>query len=98
MPKPTCESWLLEGQLKAGVHYIEVAPDFSGLADKIDYYNAHSDQVKTIVKSANEYIAPYKNKDLERLISYLVVARYMSLSGQLKTQPMALAPAASPPF
>lgn len=98
MPKPTCESWLLEGQLKGGVHYIEVAPDFSDLTDKINYYNAHPDQVKTIVKNANEYITPYKNKDLEKLISYLVVARYLSLSGQLKAQPVTLAPAASPTF
>ncbi|PSW19397.1 lipopolysaccharide A protein [Photobacterium sanctipauli] len=83
MPKPKYETWFMEGTLKAGVHYIEVADDYSDLEEKLSYYIAHTQKAQKIITNANEYVAQFKNKEREDLISFLVLKKYFELSDQV---------------
>lgn len=83
MPRPTCETWYMEGRLEAGVHYVEVRDDFADLEDKVAYYTAHPDEAEEIIRHAHEWVAQFRNPHRERLIGLSVLDRYFKLSGQL---------------
>ena len=38
MPRPTCETWFMEGTLIPDYHYIEIKPDFSDLEERLNQY------------------------------------------------------------
>lgn len=76
MPRPTCETWFMEGMLVPGFHYIEVRPDFSDLIERLDYYSAHPDEAEAIVRHAHEWVEQFFDERRERLISLLVLRRY----------------------
>jgi hypothetical protein len=77
------ETWFMEGQLQPGVHYIQVADDFSDLQAKLDHYLAHPDEALRIVAAANAWVEQFKDPDRERLLAHHVARRYFELSGQL---------------
>lgn len=83
MPRPTCETWFMEGRLVPNKHYIEVAADYSDFEDRLQYYLGHPDEAKAIARNANEYCAQFRNAERETLISYLVLQRYFTQTGQL---------------
>lgn len=76
MPRPTCESWFMEGRLIPNYHYIEIKPDFSDIAERIAYYNNHEDEAKAIVEHAHEWVRQFLDKKREEVISYLVMRKY----------------------
>lgn len=76
MPKPTCETWFMEGRLIANYHYIEIKSDYSDLEERLRYYIEHPDAAQEIVNHANEYVEQFKNKRQEKLISLLVLKKY----------------------
>lgn len=82
MPRPTCETWFMEGTLKPDYHYIEIRPDFSDLEDKLRYYIEHPEEAEAIARHANEYVEQFKDKERERLISLLVMDKYFRMTGQ----------------
>jgi len=82
MPKPRYESWFMEGRLQAGVHYVELAPDFSDLDEKIDYYSRENAAALEIIRNANAWVDRFRDPRRERLISLHVADRYLRLSGQ----------------
>ena len=82
MPKPTCETWFMEGRLEGGVHYVEIRPDFSDLEEKMDYYSAHLDELETIVRNANRYVDQFRDGRRERYIGLLVMKKYFEMTGQ----------------
>ena len=79
MPRPTCETWFMEGRLKPNVHYIEIRDDYADLIEKMDYYTAHPDEAKAIARNANQYVGQFRDKRRERYIALLVMQRYFSL-------------------
>lgn len=79
MPKPTCETWFMEGTLKPNYHYMEVKPDLSDLEEKMDYYTAHPDEAQAIIDHAHEYVAQFQDKKREDIISLLVLDKYFKL-------------------
>lgn len=83
MPKPRCETWFMEGILKPGVHYVELASDYSDLEAKIEYYSTHILEAEEIIENAHKHVARFQNKNLEDLISIKVLEGYFTLSGQL---------------
>lgn len=83
MPRPTCETWFMEGTLIPNYHYIEIKPDFSDLEERLQYYMAHTDEAQAIIEHAHEYIEQFKNKKREQLISLLVLEKYFKMTGQL---------------
>lgn len=82
MPRPTYETWFMEGKLIPNYHYIEIKPDYSDLIERIEYYNSHIDEAKEIIRHANEYAAQFRNKKRERLIQLMVMAKYFKSTGQ----------------
>ncbi|MBE2898457.1 lipopolysaccharide A protein [Pasteurellaceae bacterium 20609_3] len=84
MVKPVYETWLMEGRLEAGKHYVELKSDYSDLDDKIAYYNAHPEQAKAIIANANAWMAQFFNARDEQLVSYLVLAKYFQLQQAAK--------------
>lgn len=81
--RPRFETWFMEGTLKPGVHYVELKDDFSDLEEKIDYYRSHPEQAKAIIENAKRYCTKFSKPAHERLISLLVIDRYLRLSGQI---------------
>jgi len=83
MPKPKYETWFMEGTLIPDYHYVLINDDYSNLEEKLNYYINNSDKAEQIIKNANEYVAQFKNKPLEDLISLLVLNKYFIKTNQL---------------
>ncbi len=83
MPKPTCETWFMEGKLIPNYHYIEIRDDYSDLLERITYYETHPEEAKNIIQHAHEWCSQFFNKDREDMISVLVLQKYFKASGQL---------------
>lgn len=83
MPKPRYESWLMEGRLRAGVHYVELADDFSDLDEKLDHYLSNPGEAEEIIRNANLWMAPFRDTRREHRIGVQVMAKYLRLSGQI---------------
>lgn len=82
MPRPTCETWYMEGELIPNYHYIEIASDYHDLIDRIMYYEAHPEEAKAIIQHAHDWVKQFRNKKRERLISLMVLDKYFNLTGQ----------------
>lgn len=80
MPKPTCETWFMEGKLIPNYHYIEIKPDYSDFIERIQYYIDHPNEAQSIIAHAHEYVNQFKNPKRERLISLLVLNKYFELT------------------
>jgi len=76
MPKPTCESWFMEGTLIPNYHYIEIKRDFTDLIDKLNYYIFNISEAEQIVKNANEHVKLFLDKEREKMISLIVLKKY----------------------
>jgi hypothetical protein len=76
MPKPTYETWFMEGALIGDYHYIEVKKDYSDLEEKLNYYIEHTNEALCIIENAHRYVAGFQDKRQEKLISLLVLQKY----------------------
>lgn len=82
MPRPTYETWFMEGTLIPNYHYIEIKSDYSDLPERLQYYIDHPDEAEAIIRHAHEYIDQFRDKKRERLISLLVLQKYFRCTGQ----------------
>ena len=82
MPRPEFETWFQEGLLEPGVHYVEVAPDFSDLREKLDWYRARPRECERILAAAHAWVARFRDPVREKLVSLLVLDRYFRATGQ----------------
>lgn len=80
MPRPTYETWFMEGTLIPNYHYVEIKPDFSDLEERLTYYINHPDEAQQIINHAHEYVQQFQNPKRERLISLLVLDKYFKQS------------------
>ena len=76
MAKPKFETWFLESRLLPGVHYAEMAEDFSNLQQIFDYYESHPDEAKQIIRQAQAYTRQFLDAASERLLSQHVCQAY----------------------
>ncbi|MDE5790939.1 MAG: lipopolysaccharide biosynthesis protein [Muribaculaceae bacterium] len=83
MPRPTVESWLMHSRLIPGVHYIEIKPDFSDVDKQIEYYASHPEEAKKISEASKNWIRQFEDEKREKIISALIVDKYLKLSGQM---------------
>lgn len=90
MTKPKYETWFMEGMLKPGYHYVELADDYSDLEEKITYYRLHSDEAERIIHNANNYVKTFLNHQQEHLIGLLVMQKYFEKTGQCEPLELAL--------
>lgn len=82
MPKPTYETWFMEGTLIPNYHYVCIKDDYSDLEERLTYYINHPDEAQAIIDHAHEYVAQFRNKRRENLISLLVLKKYFEKTGQ----------------
>ena len=82
MPKPKYETWFMEGTLKPGVHYVELANDLSNFDECLNYYSKNILEADAIIKNANQFVVQFQNEDFEDLLCLKVLERYAALSGQ----------------
>ncbi len=82
MPRPTRETWFMEGRLIAGHHYVQVKDDFSDLEEKLRECMADPGRCRAMIANANEHVRQFLDKDMESLISLYVLDKYFALSGQ----------------
>lgn len=82
MPRPTYETWFMEGKLIPDYHYIAIAPDYSDLIERITYYENHPEEVKQIISHAHDYVAQFRNPQREYLLSLMVMDKYFRMTGQ----------------
>lgn len=80
MPKPRYETWIMEGCLVPGLHYIEVADDFSDLEDKFEFYRARPALCEEISANANRYIRRFFDLDRQYALAGKVVEKYRSFA------------------
>ena len=83
MPRPTCETWFMEGTLIPNHHYIEVAADLSDLPERLEYYIRHPEECKAIIANAHAYVNQFRDNQREDLISLMVLDKYFRNTGQL---------------
>ena len=79
MPKPTVEGWLMHSRLIPDIHYIEIEPDFSDVGEKIEYYVNHPAEAEKIAMESKKWAQQFHDSKRERLISLLVVEKYLNL-------------------
>lgn len=82
MPRPTVESWFMEGLLRPDCHYLEIKPDYSDLLEKVDWLLTNPDIAEDIIHNANEWTMRFRNREMESLIMNEVVRRYFEYTGQ----------------
>ncbi len=87
MPRPRYESWLMEGKLVDGIHYVGLRDDFADLDEKVEYYDRHESEALAIIANANRFMEQFADPNTERLISILVMQKYFENTGQLPPQP-----------
>lgn len=83
MPKPSIESWFMEGKLKPDFHYIEVDNDYSNLIEKVEWFISRPSYCKEIVNNAHKWVDRFRDIRIERIIMERVIERYFKLTGQL---------------
>lgn len=76
MPRPTVETWFMHSRLEPGIHYIEIAADFSDVEEKISYYTEHQEEAELISRRSREWAAQFDDARREKIISHLVLERY----------------------
>lgn len=78
-PRPTCETWFMEGRLQPNIHYIEIRDDFADLIEKMDYYTAHPAEAQQIINNAHAYVDQFRDLRRERYIGLRVMQKYLNL-------------------
>lgn len=84
MPKPKFETWFMEGTLVKDFHYLEIQSDFSDLEERVEFILNHSSLAEEIIHQANKYAKQFLEKDLEDLISLLVMRKFFFLTNQIE--------------
>lgn len=82
MPRPTCETWFMEGKLIPNYHYIEIKDDLSDLQERMQYYIEHIDEAKEIIEHAHEFVQQFQDNEREELIQILVMNKYLEVTLQ----------------
>lgn len=83
MPPPTYETWFMEGRLVPDFHYVAIRPDYSDLEERLRHYIEHPDEAERILRNAHEWIAQFRDRRREKLVSLLVLQKYFERTGQL---------------
>ena len=76
------ETWYMEGDLQPGIHFVELAPDFSDLDEKVAFYNDNPEAAESIIAAAQAWRRSFDIPRREAMIAARVLALYLSYSGQ----------------
>jgi len=76
MPKPSCETWFMEGKLIPNYHYVLIKDDYSDVIERLNYYIDNPEEAEKIIKNAHDWVNQFKDQEKEKIISLLVVQKY----------------------
>ena len=76
MAKPKFETWFLESRLLPGVHYAEIAQDFSNLQQVFEHYESHPEKALNVIRQAQAYTRQFLDEASERLLTQHVCQAY----------------------
>ena len=76
------ESWYMEGALEPSKHFVELAPDFSDLDEKIEFYNSNPDAAETIIAAAQAWRRSFNDAQREAMVVARVLDLYLEYSNQ----------------
>lgn len=79
-PPMRYETWFMEGRLRPDYHYIEVAPDYSDLKDKLKYYISHPAEAEAIIAHAHEWVGQFRDSRTELATQLNVARKYFDLT------------------
>ena len=65
MPEPYIESWLMEGLLEPGVHYVLLKDDLSDLPEKLQWCRDNQHECERISHNATEFMRQFWDHDQE---------------------------------
>lgn len=82
MPRPRFETWFQEGLLVPGVHYIEVARDYSDVQERLAHYRSRPDLCEQINAAEHAWINRFRDPVRELLVSLKVLERYFSITNE----------------
>ncbi|MDZ8120410.1 glycosyl transferase family 90 [Pontiella agarivorans] len=82
MTRPKFETWMMEGRLTGGEHYVELRDDYADLPEKVEHYTAHPQEAREIIRNLQHYYRLFTDHRADELISLMVVKKYLELSGQ----------------
>ena len=68
MPKPTWESWLMEGKLIPWFHYIPLNDNIDNLDEILEWCNKNQDKCEQISRNSTQYIHMFLNEENENKI------------------------------
>lgn len=83
MPRPTWETWFMEGSLEPDRHYVEVKPDFSDLEERMDHYLSRPSLAREIMAEAHAHVDRFRDPRREDLVSLLTLHKYFRNTGQI---------------
>jgi len=78
MPKPTMETWFMEGMLKPYIHFVPIQNDFEDLEDQIKWCEENQEFCKTIIKNANDYVQQFLDELKNDEITKNICERYLN--------------------
>lgn len=76
MPRPTMETWFMEGTLQPDVNYVALTDDFENLLVQMDFYLSHPAEAEEMIRRNHEYIRRFRNPDVELAVALLTLQRY----------------------
>lgn len=77
-PPLKMETWYMEGKLKSDEHFIGINENYDNLEDQLQYYIDHEKEAKEIILNAKRYRSQFDNKNIENLISLLILKKYFA--------------------
>lgn len=77
MPKPKHETWLMQGLLKPGVHYVKVSKDFSDLPKVLDWCRKNDAKCRRISANATKWVKMFSDREKDSELAARVVRRFI---------------------
>jgi len=57
---------------------VEIADDYSDLEEVLEYYISHPKEAKEITENAHRFVAQFRHKEKEDLLSLFVLRKYFA--------------------
>jgi hypothetical protein len=82
MPRPTYETWFMEGLLVPDHHYVCIKDDHSDLEERLEHFLAHPGEAQRILDNAHAWVDQFRDRPREDLVSLMVLEKYFERTGQ----------------
>ncbi len=85
MPRPTYETWFMEGRSARTTIYVEIRPDYADLEERMHYYDTHPGRPRRSSRMPMP-ISTLPRRTARELISLLVLRRYFERTGSCEAR------------